>query len=138
MTRHFQPGAVGGQAVLPAKRHRGRRAYHAGVSAEQAAARAYDRRGADLLETRWRGHGGEVDLIFLDRGVYVFCEVKQARNFDEAAARLRPEQMARIHAAASEYLAFTLDGQLSEVRFDLAVVDDKGQVDIRDGAFSHF
>ena len=52
--------------------------------------------------------------------------------------RLRPDQRQRIHLAASEYLGNTPDGQLSEVRFDLALVDGRGQVEIRDGAFSHF
>lgn len=122
----------------PARRDRGRRAYLSGVSAEKTVAMAYAARGAELLETRWRGQGGEIDLIFLEHGVYVFCEVKKACSFDAAAERLLPDQMRRIHAAASEYLAFTPRGQLSEVRFDLAVSDDQGRVEIRDGAFSHF
>lgn len=139
MTKHFDIGPGDVQAaVSPAKRRRGQRAYHAGASAERAVARAYDASGADLLELRWRGQGGEIDLIFLQDGVYVFCEVKQARSFDEAAERLLPAQMRRIHAAAAEYLARTPEGQLSEVRFDLAVVDGQGRAEIRDGAFSHF
>jgi len=121
-----------------ARRDRGRRAYHSGVSAERQVAQVYDARGADLLETRWRGQGGEVDLIFLQAGVYVFCEVKRACSFDAAAQRLDRRQMQRIHLAASEYLAFTPRGQLSDVRFDLAVVDGQGRVEIREGAFSHF
>lgn len=146
MTTHFRVdrakavrvdrAPVGGAA--PARRRRGRRAYLSGLSAERAVAQAYDRRGADLLETRWRGQGGEIDLIFLEHGVYVFCEVKQARSFGEAAERLRCEQMRRIHRAASEYLGLTPEGQLSEVRFDLAVVDGQGRTEIREAAFSHF
>ncbi|MDM8167284.1 YraN family protein [Roseovarius sp.] len=139
MTTHFRFDEGGTATAVPAaKRRRGRRAYLSGVSAEKAVAREYDRRGADLLETRWRGQAGEIDLIFLDRGVYVFCEVKKASSFDAAAERLRVDQMQRIHLAASEYLGNTPQGQLSEVRFDLAVVDDRGQVEIRDAAFSHF
>jgi putative endonuclease len=126
------------EAAPVARRDRGRRAHHAGMSAEKAVALAYDTRGADLLQTRWRGCAGEIDLILLQGGVHVFCEVKTARSFDVAAARLRPAQMRRIHAAASEYLAFTPRGQLSEVRFDLALVDAQGRVEIREGAFSHF
>ena len=139
MTTHFRFDEGGTATAVPAaKRRRGQRAYLSGVSAEKAVAREYDRRGADLLETRWRGQAGEIDLIFLDRGVYVFCEVKKASSFDAAAERLRVDQMQRIHLAASEYLGNTPQGQLSEVRFDLAVVDDRGQVEIRDAAFSHF
>lgn len=121
-----------------ARQHRGRRAHLSGVAAERCVARDYDRRGADLLETRWRGQGGEIDLVFLQGDVYIFCEVKKARSFDAAAERLRPGQMRRIHSAAAEYLGGTPKGQLSEVRFDLAVVDGQGRVQIREGAFSHF
>ncbi len=73
-------------------------------------------------------HGNEI----------VFCEVKKARSFDEAIARLRPEQMRRIHRSASEYLGRMPSGQLSEVRFDLAAVDETGKVQIMQNAFSHF
>jgi len=139
MTKHFQFEPVAAQPVVPAaKRRTGRRAYLAGISAEGQVAKAYDARGADLLETRWRGKGGEIDLIFLENGVYVFCEVKQARSFDAAAERLRPAQMRRMHVAASEYLGTTPKGQLSDVRFDLAVVDGQGRAEIREAAFSHF
>ena len=124
--------------VSLARRDRGRRAWLSGVSAERAVAQVYDRCGADLLETRWRGQGGEIDLIFVHHGIYVFCEAKKARSFDAAAERLRPAQMRRIHLAASEYLGCTPRGQLSEVRFDLALVDGAGRVEIREGAFSHF
>ncbi len=147
MTKHFRPGPNGVQVLSPAgglapvpanRRRRGRRNYLSGLSAERAVAAEYDRRGADLIETRWRGQGGEIDLIFLHRGVYVFCEVKKARSFDEAAMRLCPAQARRIHVAASEYLGHTPAGQLSQVRFDLALADDAGRIEIREGAFSHF
>lgn len=120
------------------RRRRGQRAYLSGCAAEKTAATGYDRRGADLLETRWRGKGGEIDLIFHQNGIYIFCEVKKAASVDEAAGRLQRRQMQRIHAAASEYLSHTPDGQLSEVRFDLAVVDDTGRLEIIENAFGHF
>ena len=94
-------------------------------------------RGFDLLESRWRGQSGEIDLIFSDAGVLVFVEVKKARNFDAAAQQLRPAQAQRIHLAACEYLANAPDGQLSDMRFDLALVNAGGDIDIREGAFSH-
>lgn len=139
MTKHFRHEPTAALAVPAANlRRRGRCAYLSGLSAERSVAREYDHRGADLLATRWRGQAGEIDLIFLHRGVYVFCEVKKARSFDAAAERLRPAQALRIHTAASEYLGQTPDGQLSDVRFDLALVDDAGRIEIREGAFSHF
>jgi len=120
------------------RRDRGRRACLTGAEGERAVARAYARRGAALLATRWRGAGGEIDLVVLLAGVHIFCEVKTARSFDAAAARLQPAQMRRVHAAAAEFLAQAPDGQLSEVRFDLAVVDRHGRVEIAENAFGHF
>ena len=120
------------------KHTKGRAAYFKGAAAECAVAQAYIQRGATLLEERWRGIGGEIDLIFLQAGVYVFCEVKAARSFEDATARLNPAQMHRIHNAASEYLTHCPDGQLSEVRFDLVAVDAHGQLRIFENAFGHF
>ena len=111
--------------VIPvARQSRGKAAYLSGLAAEESVLRAFEARGADLIERRWRGASGEIDLIFLENGVHVFCEVKAARTFEKAMERLRPAQMRRIHAAASEYLAHAPMGQLSEMRFDLAVVNE--------------
>ena len=87
---------------------------------------------------RWRGQGGEIDLIYSEGDVIVFCEVKAARSFDAALGSLSEAQMLRIHAAASEYLGTTPMGQLSDVRFDLALVDGQGQVQVMENAFGHF
>jgi putative endonuclease len=106
--------------------------------AEKIVAQAYQSLGACLWEKRWRGQGGEIDMILRHGQEIVFCEVKKARSFDEAIARLSPDQMRRIHHAASEYLGQVPSGQLSEVRFDLALVDECGQVQIIQSAFSHF
>lgn len=138
MTRslELQRDAASGRAGD--RRARGQRAYLSGAAAEEIVARAYDRRGTDLLETRWRGRAGEIDMILQDGSEIVFCEVKKARCFDTAMARLRPAQMQRIHRAASEYLAHVPQGQLAEVRFDLAVVDETGRSEIMENAFGHF
>ena len=120
------------------RRLRGQTAYLAGLAAENAVERAYQQMGAQTLETRWRGKGGEIDMILQHGTEIVFCEVKKATTFDEGKARLRPQQMQRIHASASEYLAKVQDGQLASVRFDLAVADESGQVTIQQSAFSHF
>ncbi|MEM6588518.1 MAG: YraN family protein [Pseudomonadota bacterium] len=134
MTTHAAPD----QVLETRKRDCGAMAYFAGCAAEAAVARAYVDRGCDVLESRWRGQSGEIDLIFQDAGELVFVEVKKARSFDAAAERLRPAQARRIHLAALEYLEFAPDGPLSLMRFDLAVCNAAGEVDIREGAFSHF
>ncbi|MCZ0813627.1 MAG: YraN family protein [Pseudomonadota bacterium] len=130
--------ADAGSSCRAQRADRGLRAWQAGMAAERRVATSYDRRGADLMETRWRGEGGEIDLILREGAVIVFCEVKAARSFDAAIARLRPAQVRRIHAAAAEYLGHVPAGQLAEVRFDLAVVDQSGAAQIIENAFGHF
>ncbi|WP_138935576.1 YraN family protein [Roseovarius arcticus] len=126
------------RAPAPARRDRGKRAYNSGLAAENRAVALYAAAGLHLLESRWRGKSGEIDLILTDGEKIVFAEVKQARTHDAAIASLRTAQMRRIHAAGSEYLAHCPKGQLTDVRFDLAVVDGAGRCKIMEGLFSHF
>ncbi|WP_299848240.1 YraN family protein [uncultured Roseovarius sp.] len=126
------------EVAAVARRDAGQRAELSGRAAEDRVAVEYARLGYALIETRWRGAGGEVDLIFGQGELLVFTEVKKARSIDAAICSLRPAQMRRIHAAASEYLARTPNGQLSDVRFDLAAMDGTGRVQIFENAFSHF
>ncbi|WP_300548667.1 YraN family protein [Roseovarius sp.] len=136
----MEQGKVDDAAALVAKRgqEKGQRAYLSGRAAEQSVIRAYGGRGTALLQSRWRGQGGEIDLILRDGEVYVFCEVKKAATVDLALARLRPPQARRICAAAAEYLGQTPEGQLASVRFDLAAVDGSGAIEIVENAFGHF
>lgn len=117
---------------------RGHIGYLKGISAENCVIRAYQEAGAELLEQRWRGRGGEIDLIFLQGQTYVFCEVKAARTLNAAIASLKTAQMARIQVAASEYLACAPKGQLSDVQFDLAAVYGQGEVKILKNAYGCF
>jgi len=139
MTQHFGENDFSdAHAVMPEKRRAGQRAYLAGAAAEMGAVTSYQDQGCTVLENRWLGKSGEIDLILRDGNTVVFAEVKKARTFDQAIQRLRPQQMRRIHGAASEYLSETEDGQLSDVRFDLVVADAMGRIQIMENAFSHF
>ncbi len=113
---------------------RGSMAHHAGDAAEQIVARAYADRGLELAKTRWRGQAGEIDLILRDGDAVVFVEVKKSRNPDQAALRLGPRQIERIYAAGGEFLANEPKGQLTDVRFDVALVGAMGQVQILENA----
>ena len=59
--------------------------YLAGLAAEQSVAIQYIRSGHTLLSHRWRGIGGEIDLIFVKAGTCVFVEVKKSKAFARAA-----------------------------------------------------
>ena len=120
---------------MTTKQRRGLTAYHAGVAAEEIVAQRYARGGRSVLAKRWRGSAGEIDLVVQDGDGVVFVEVKKSRSHAQAAARLTRRQMDRIYSAGSEFLATQPRGQLTDVRFDLALVDEAGRVDVIENAF---
>ena len=68
-----------------------------------------------------------------DEGV-VFVEVKAARDHAAAARSLTPRQVARILGAGAEYLGTQPGGQLTPARFDVALVDRSGRVEVIENA----
>ncbi|MBP9950428.1 MAG: YraN family protein [Cypionkella sp.] len=114
----------------------GARSYHAGVAAEDSVARFYDRSGRAVCARRWRGAAGEIDLIARQGAEVIFIEVKQSATHAEAAEHLTRRQMDRIYGAASEFLAGEPGGQLTDVRFDVALVDAAGRIEILENAFA--
>lgn len=113
----------------------GQTSYHAGVSAELQIAQDYERRGLAVACQRWRGVCGEIDLITRDDDGLVFVEVKKSRSFERAAERLSVRQMARLYASAEEFLADEPGGLDTNVRFDVALVNDIGEFRIIENAF---
>lgn len=122
---------------MRARRVCGSRNHLAGAAAEHSVANDYERRGYRLARRRWRGAGGEIDLIARSGDEVIFVEVKQSRDFARAAASLGARQMARLHVAAAEFLADEPAGQLTSVRFDVALVDGTGRLEIIENAFGH-
>lgn len=106
----------------------GRGSYLAGLSAEDAVARDYEQRGSEVIARRFRGSGGEVDLILREGSDYVFVEVKKARDFSRAARALSSAQLGRICQTAMEFIASVPGGMLAGMRVDLAMVDGMGQM----------
>ena len=108
--------------------------YQAGLAAEVAVARHYEAQGHAILAHRWRGKGGEIDLIVDQGGETVFVEVKASASHSDAAGRLGGRQIARLHACASEFMGTLPGGLLSPVRFDVALVDGQGRIEILENA----
>lgn len=119
------------------RHHRGRMAHFAGAAAEQRIAQDYERRGFAIARRRWRGAGGEIDLIVQDGNNLIFVEVKQSRNLARAAESLTHRQMQRIYRSAEEFLGTQPGGSLTEVRFDVALLDARGDMRIIENAFGH-
>lgn len=113
----------------------GKTSYLSGLYAEESVARDYLARGNQIAAQRWRGSRGEIDLIARDKDGLIFIEVKKARNFARAAERLTRAQMQRIYNTASEYLAGEPNGQNTQVRFDVALVNTNGQIQVIENAF---
>ncbi len=112
----------------------GRRNHLAGQAAEGTVLRHYEAKGLTLAKARWRGKAGEVDLILRDGEELVFVEVKHSRSFDGAAARLLPKQVQRLMKAAEEFAGGEPKGLLTEMRFDVALVNGQGEVHILENA----
>lgn len=125
--------------ALPAvdkRRLAGERAYHAGIAAENSVEAAYLNRGMRIAARRFRNPGGEIDLIFRDGDEVVFVEVKQARTLAYAAERVTPRQQGRLMAGAAVFLAGEPRGELTPCRFDIALVDGTGQIEILENALA--
>lgn len=101
-----------------------------GKSAEDRVLRAYKEAGHRLVCQRWRGPAGEIDLVLEKAGEIVFVEVKSSRSFAAAAAHLTRRQIARLMASAEAALGSFPKGSLTPMRFDVALVDDRGRVDV--------
>ena len=121
-----------------ARQNRGMRAYHSGVSAEQAVERHYLGRGCSVAARRCRNAGGELDLVLRDGDYVIFVEVKKARDFASAAERVSPRQIARLQRAAAGFLADEPNGELTNCRFDVALVNQSGEIEILENALMGF
>lgn len=114
----------------------GARSYHAGYAAEDSVARHYVHAGQVIAARRWRGRRGEIDLVVRNGAEVIFIEVKAASTHARAAERLGRRQQLRIYDAAAEFLAGEPGGSLTEARFDVALVDGMGRVQILENAFA--
>ncbi len=108
--------------------------YHSGLAAEASVAQHYEARGHKIARRRWKTRSGEIDLIAEKDGNVIFIEVKKSRSFARAAEALSTRQMKRIYASASQYLETCPDGQDSNARFDVALLNASGQIEVLENA----
>ncbi len=106
------------------------RNYHAGLAAEDSVLRNYLAAGYTFLTRRFRGQRGEIDLIFAHGDHIIFVEVKKSQSFDAALSRIGAPQIGRIFDTAAEFLTTHPNGQSTESRFDVALVNARGEVKV--------
>ncbi len=129
-------GHVNRAQIKDAKRLRGAMSYAAGNFAEDAVARHYCAKGYEVLARRWRGQGGEIDLILGYGSECVFVEVKQSRSFERAAERISRAQLSRIYVAAEEFIGARPLGSLTPTRFEAALVNGTGEIKVLQDLFA--
>lgn len=114
----------------------GATSYHAGLAAERQVAVHYQNSGRRIAAHRWRGrYGGEIDLIAREGDKVIFIEVKRAETHAWAVERLSERQMRRICVSAEEFVAMTPDCANLDMRFDVALVDGQGRIEILENAY---
>jgi putative endonuclease len=82
-----------------------RRAFLFGMGAESRAAWWLRLKGYRILARRYRGGGGEIDLIARRFATIAFVEVKGRAALDDAALSVTPWKMRRVARAARAWLA---------------------------------
>jgi putative endonuclease len=103
-----------------------------GRAGEDAALRAYERRGYALVDRNWRCALGELDLVLLRRGLLVFCEVKtrSGPSFGGGYEAVSWSKRRKIRNLAEAYLQQHVPTH-ADVRFDVASVWlGRGQPDV--------
>ena len=83
-----------------------------------------ERNGYEVLETNYRCHAGEVDIIAVQQGTLVFIEVRTRSNrqFGSPEESITPAKMRKLRAVAADY-ARSRDHLPESRRIDLVAVE---------------
>lgn len=119
-----------------ARRRTGRVGHLAGSAAEDCVVQDYMRRGYTPMARRWRGRAGEIDLILADGDGVIMVEVKKSASFSRAVERLSQRQIGRLLKAGEEFLGTLPRGSLTDVRFDVALVNGRGEIRVLENALT--
>lgn len=88
-----------------ARSRRARRSGTAGLQAEWLALLWLSAKGFRLLERRFGGKGGEIDLIMRRGRLVIFVEVKRRSRMEDALAAITPGKQRFIAARVRQWLA---------------------------------
>ena len=90
---------------------------------EKVAAAHLEADGMDVLNRNWRCRIGEIDIVALDQGCVVICEVKtrRTRAFGSPVEAVTASKQQRLRRLAGAWLAEQA-GTYSGVRIDIVAV----------------
>lgn len=109
---------------------RGRVADTWGRAAEEQVKARYEAAGYALLAERYRGGGGELDLVFRANEAVVFVEVKARRTRELALCAITAPQWRRLEAAALSFMGDRPEISGLDMRFDLAAVVPNSEIEV--------
>ena len=98
-----------------------------GRRGEQLAVQLLEDEGYTLLTRNWRGQGGELDVVALDRTTLVAVEVKTRSStlYGHPAEAVTPRKIARLRRLTGQWLAENgraLRPRFRDVRIDVVAV----------------
>lgn len=94
-----------------------------GVLAELRAVGYLRRHGYRVRHLRWRGGGGEIDLVAEEHGQTVFVEVKSSPRLGDGAKRVDVKKICHLRDAARAYIK---QYGAEDCRFDILEESDAG------------
>lgn len=94
-----------------------------GREGEEAARRFLEKSGLIFLCANFRGHRGEIDLIFKHKSALIFVEVKSrtSKSWTRPAAAVNAPKQRRISKTALEYLRQCGNPEV-QLRFDVVEI----------------
>ena len=94
-----------------------------GIYGEKLADRYLRAQGFTVLDRRWRCAQGEIDLVAVDDGCLVVCEVKTRRSVHAGGPEeaVTPAKLARLRRLTAVWLA-QQEVSWSDVRIDVVTV----------------
>ncbi|WP_252509733.1 YraN family protein [Thalassospira sp. TSL5-1] len=83
-------------------------------------------KGYRILARRYRGPGGEIDILARKANVLVAIEVKYRKTRTDALFAISPRQQGRIAQSLQAFAART--GHAGDMRMDVMTVSPKGRI----------
>lgn len=108
-----------------------------GIKAEEASALFLERQGYECIATRYKGNGGEIDIIAVKDNVLVLVEVRFRKTIMTAAESITPLKMERLRKAADYFLMQnpTIFEKHPFIRFDVVLLSKDGKIVHIENAF---